>query len=219
MLITYFKVFFIIINIILLLSCEQKVIDETKEQNLSVINTSKAKNLEKETQIKYWETVFFKTINNKLKKNDLLPLSQKAVSSGNLEIRLWVGFGETQSTEIKGLILKKIEGEWTGLYLPQSPKEKKIYTKEPKSGWLIFWSNLQNYEFMTLPDISESKDNLTTDATCIVVEIKDSEQYRNYMQVQDINLDKYSNLRSSESIKLTQACKMISNELNISLCE
>jgi hypothetical protein len=69
-----------------------------------------------------------------------------------------------------------------------------------------------------MPDITESKNNLFPDATEIVVEIKDAKNYRNYMQVEDYQLEDYPELRSPESIKLTEACRMLSKEFNVPLC-
>lgn len=206
---------------IFITSCYRKSADsQTESGSLVVAKVTEAKKPpELANKIKNWEPIFFEVIDRKLQKLNLASLKNKEKVEDNLEVRVWVGFGEARSTDVKGFILERNNGNWEAAYLPQDGKGKMaIQSKKPKSGWNVLWENLNSYNFLTIPDITESKDNSFPDATGIVVEIKDSSNYRNYMQVEDYQLEDYPELRTPESIKLTKACRMLSSEFNIPLC-
>jgi hypothetical protein len=167
---------------------------------------------------KYWETEYFKIINNKLKITSLLSLNNKEIREGDIEVRLWVGFDKPEAKDLKGIILEKKAGEWAGMYLPAGDEKMGVQLQKPKSGWKMLWTELNKNDFLVLPDISQSKNNLFEDATCLVVEIKESNQYRNYMQVEDKNLEEYPDLRSVESTKLTRSCRTLTIEFGVPLC-
>jgi hypothetical protein len=93
-----------------------------------------------------------------LKKIKLPSLNSKDIAEENLEIRIWIGFGESVSSDVEGLIVEKKEEKWVGFYLPRDAKGKMaIQSKEPKNGWDILWKNLNDHNFLTIPDITESK--------------------------------------------------------------
>lgn len=176
--------------------------------NVSPINDEK--------KPKYWEEIYFESINEKLSDFQITSLQSKEIKNDDLEIRIWVGFDES---ELKGIILTKQSNNWTSYYLPQKSiaRKKLIKVQKPVNGWNKFEKTLEENDFYNIPDISESKNNLYTDARCIVVEIKNSEKYRNFMQVQDADLKDNPELKSIYSIKLTNICKFIEKEFNLSL--
>ncbi len=160
---------------IIAVSCRKNNITKTETEEFETNKTSLPVN-----QNKYWEPIIFETINKKLDKINLSSLKNKVLGDRDKEIRLWIGFGESASSDIKGLILENTDGKWRGFYLPQDAQGKMaIQSKEPRSGWDALWKNLNADNFLTMPDITESKNNLFPDATEIVVEIKDAKNYRN----------------------------------------
>jgi hypothetical protein len=204
----------LIVGSFILIGCNKKNVEKTEIPKMNSNVVSQPIN-----QIKYWEPLLFETTNNKLEKINLQSLKNKDIAEEDIEIRLWIGFGESPSSDAEGLILEKKEGNWTALYLPKDTKGKMaVQSKEPKSGWDVLWNNLNAHNFLTIADITESKGSIFTDATLIVIEIKDSKNYRNYMQVEDYKLEDYPELRSSESIELTAACRILSKEFNVPLC-
>ena len=194
------------------IACNKNNVSENARTNQIQQDTSIGDN---ENKPKNWEEIYFKSINEKLNNSNISSLQDKKIDDGGLEIRIWIGF----ESEIKGIVLQKRNDDWTGFYLPQKSKSLKKIVKitSSKNGWDNFEKQLSENDFYKIPDITESKDNLYTDARCIVVEIKTSENYKNFMQVQDANLKDYPELKSFYSTKLTNICKFIEKEFNVSL--
>ena len=206
------SIFFIALFLIII-ACHKNDVFENAQINQVEQNTSISIN---ENKLKNWEEIYFKSINEKLNSSKISSLQKKKIDKGGLEIRIWVGFDES---ELKGIVLEKKNDGWAGFYLPQKSKSSKkiVEIKKPKNDWDNFEKLLAEDNFYNIPDITESKDNLYPDARCIVVEIKTSENYRNFMQVEDMNLKDYAELKSFCSTKLTNICKFIEKEFNVSL--
>ena len=196
-----------------MVGCHKNNVSETNPNKSDQQNTSVTNN---ENKLKNWEEIYFKSINEKLNDSKISSLQEKETDEDGLEIRIWIGFDES---EIKGIILEKKNDNWKGFYLPQKSKSSKkiVEIKNPKNDWHNFEKQLEDNDFYNIPDITESKSNLYTDARCIVVEIKTAEKYRNFMQVQDGDLKDYPELKSLYSTKLTDICKFIEKEFNVSL--
>jgi hypothetical protein len=195
------------------IACHQNNTSENVQTNHIQQNISNNNN---ENKVKNWERIYFNSINEKLNDSKISSLQGKKIDAESLEIRIWVGFDES---ELKGIVLEKKNGNWTGFYLPQKSKSAKkiVEIKLQKNGWQNFEGKLKENDFYNFPDITESKDNLYNDARCIVVEIKTSENYKNFMQIQHTDLKDYPELKSFHSTKLTDICKFIEKEFNVSL--
>lgn len=163
-----------------------------------------------------WERIYFKSINEKLDNSQISSLENEQIKVNDLEIRIWVGFDES---ELKGIVLKKENNKWSGFYLAQNSKSKKkvLEIGNPKNSWDNFEKQLKESGFYDIPDITESKDNTYHDARGIVVEVKTSAKYRTYMQNQDSELKDNPELKSFYSTKLTNICKFIEKEFNVPL--
>lgn len=167
-----------------------------------------------------WEPILFDVIDGKIKQASLLPLRTKTMAEGDLEIRVWTGFGETAPKRTRALMMEKNAGGWSAIHLPPETDGKTmIERKTPRRSWDALWKELDELRFLALPDITETKGQVFEDAPLIVVEIKDGGRYRNYMQVEDKNPEDYPpQLRTSESVRLTEACRILSKEFNVALC-
>jgi hypothetical protein len=131
-----------------------------------------------------WEPIFFKEINQLAKIAGLQNLRSVALPSGDLEVRIWGGFGEDFT---QGLILKRTTGQWSALHLvrvhPKLPKSQyQIVRPSPKSGWEKCWERLIKEGLLTLPDSSTLKgEKNIRDGFSYVVEINKDRTYRTYM--------------------------------------
>jgi len=130
-----------------------------------------------------WEPIFFKEINDRAG-TAKLPSLRAALPKGDLETRIWIGFGPTA---LQGFDFKRSGGQWTGTYiqgidknLPRSEYEKKL--DAPKSGWEGLWKRLSDKGLLTLPDANSIGCSAPADdGIGYVVEINLDNSYRTYM--------------------------------------
>jgi len=61
-----------------------------------------------------WEPIFFQAINERASKSGLLPLRSYTVPGGDVEVRVWDGFGLSQ---LVGVVLKRTHGVWSATFL------------------------------------------------------------------------------------------------------
>lgn len=171
-----------------------------------------------------WEQIYFNgtenrkfgTINQTTNLGGLTELRKTIVKKGNLEIRIWRGFGREP---LEGVILKQTDNHWSGLHLKETDIDKAEVENlsPPKSGWESFWQQLVDKEILTLRDSSEiGCGEGGIDGVSYVVEINQNKIYRTYMlspsysdgncqeikQIQDI-----SNLIGEEFDSKNQECK------------
>lgn len=178
---------------------------------VSQLNSSSR--LQKQLTTKRWEKVFFKEIDKRIENTTIISLHDKLLSPNSKEVRLWIGF---DLQPLKGVILENIDDNWTAKYIPPindiPESSKKSYLMlTPKSGWASFLARLENSDIFTLPDASEiGDDNIIGDARSIVIEIKTSDSYRNYMY-NDLDTAK-----SEEAKKVLEITNSVSEELGIS---
>jgi len=131
-----------------------------------------------------WEPIFFDSINERARQSKLANLRTYSVPPGDIEVRLWEGFGITR---LQGIRLQRTRGIWSGTWL--SPATEKFagtdYKKPlpaPKSGWILFWERLVQAGFTTRPDSSTLPDDdfVVRDGMSYVVEINRERTYRTY---------------------------------------
>ncbi|MBX7170528.1 MAG: hypothetical protein K1X72_06190 [Pyrinomonadaceae bacterium] len=136
-----------------------------------------------------WEQIFFNgtedrkfgTINQTANLGGLMELRKTIVKKGNLEIRIWRGFGREP---LEGVVFKQTDNHWSGLHLIETDIDKVEVENlsPPKSGWESFWQQLVDKEILTLRDSSEIKcGEAGIDGVSYVVEINQNKIYRTYM--------------------------------------
>lgn len=130
-----------------------------------------------------WEPIFFESINRRARQSELSDLRKVVLPPGDLEVRLWEGFG---LSKLEGYVLKRKGGRWQAIWLqpalPRFAKGKYMRSLgKPKSGWERLWGDLTEHGLLTLPDSSELKEErLILDGTSYVVEINREGVYRTY---------------------------------------
>lgn len=131
-----------------------------------------------------WEPIFFREINERAGIAKLPNLRAAAVPNGDVETRVWVGFGLTALT---GFDFKRTAGQWTGIYVRGirpglAKKDYQLNLKPPKSGWDAFWRRLTDAGFLSLPDAKAIDcSSGALDGVAYVVEMNLDQKYRTYM--------------------------------------
>jgi hypothetical protein len=129
------------------------------------------------------ESIYFKQINKATDLSELMELRKTNLRNGDIEIRVWRGFG---LSPLEGIVLKRTEGIWTGLHIKtdnyyeaEKVKVERLFT--PKSGWESFWKQITDEEILTLPQSTENDCNIPNiDGTGYVVEINQDNIYQTY---------------------------------------
>lgn len=108
-------------------------------------------------------------------------LRKTLLKKGDIEIRVWRGFG---LSPLEAVILKREGNQWSAKHIKTDNYYdfEKVEVKQlnaPKSGWETFWKQIVNKEILTLPDSSEIGCNIyTIDGVGYVVEINQERIYR-----------------------------------------
>jgi hypothetical protein len=149
------------------------------EESVLVVNVKK-----RELSPDYrWMPGHFTSIKERLRVSGLPDLESYTLPEGDLEVRVWGGFG---LTGLEGFILKRATGHWSATHLypipsqiPNSKYPRRL--RDPKSGWEACWKRLVDAGLLTLPDESvlEGKKPVT-DGFSYVVEVKEGGSYRTY---------------------------------------
>ena len=130
-----------------------------------------------------WGEVFYPYLAQHTTLVNLPELRSTALRQGDLEVRVWFGFG---LTPLEGFILKRAGGQWSALHLVGDDyyEPKKVIRKElrpPQSGWEASWERLEDAEVRTLPDSSEiDYDAGGKDGWGYLVEVREGDSYRAY---------------------------------------
>ena len=130
-----------------------------------------------------WERIFFQAIDERARIAKL-PSLRSALPHGDLELRIWNGFGVTA---LEGFVLRRSAGKWSAIHLkgitpklPRDEYEKKLGA--PRSGWEECWRKLVEMEILSLPDAQEIQCSPSVnDGMSFVVEINQENTYRTYM--------------------------------------
>lgn len=157
--------------------------------------------------------------NKQLLTKNIKPLKTQELGTNDLEIRIWVGFGEPP--EPVGFILEKKDEKWKAFYLSSNTKTNlKILSTPAKNDWNTFWQKLESKDILIIKDSMElGRDNGYTDASNIFVEIKQGSTYRNYSYVQRDLAANMNEEQKQSWRKLIEICSIISDEFNITLCD
>jgi hypothetical protein len=113
----------------------------------------------------------------------LVFLKTANIAQGDVEIRVWYGFG---LVPLEGFVIKRENDQWSAFHLKevdysrrsfQPTRVARIQLPAPKSGWESCWQRFVNAGVLTLPSGTEGPD---PDAEGFYVETMDSGSYRNY---------------------------------------
>ena len=111
----------------------------------------------------------------------LSPLKTATQVHGDLEVRVWYGFG---LIALEGFVIKRNDNEWSAFHLKvddysavNTRRVARIQLPAPKSGWEQCWERLINAGILSLPSGTEGPD---PDVEAFYVETMDSGNYRNY---------------------------------------
>jgi len=128
-----------------------------------------------------WEPIFFESINRLATKAGLKPLREAPLSSGSLEVRVWIGFG---LSPLQGYSLRRDGSRWTGRHIMESFQQTnsvRVQEITPKSGWDRLWTRLVQLDLLTLPNSSTLHgEDMVRDGVSYVVEINRDGRYRTY---------------------------------------
>lgn len=153
----------------------------------------------------------FDIIDRHTKLVGLSSLRDIIVPEGDLEFRLWMGFG---TTELQGYIVKKEGLKWNAKYLEEHQLRN---LQKPKSGWDQLWKKLADEGMLSLPNASEIPNygNRGTDGISIVVEINKDNHYRTYAYSNPCLFPSHTKckVRVAEEEHLINIVKIISKEL------
>lgn len=130
-----------------------------------------------------WEPIFFEQINATAGLTGQANLRQTELSTGDIETRIWWGFG---LTPLEGISLRYRSGQWSAIHVKadnyyEPTKASSEELKPPKSGWDATWSRLVQAGILTLPDASEINcGGISLDGIAFVVETNVDGTYRTY---------------------------------------
>lgn len=146
-------------------------INESRKQELRIVSPNSR-----------LEDLFCGVIDRRVREADLLNLRRVILPSGDLEVRVWVGFGLNGED---GFILRRSANQWSAIHLsgmaerPPLPKSQQSLAA-PKSGWGRAWQRLVDAGILTLPDGMDCE-IAVLDGVGFVVEINQNKTYRSYM--------------------------------------
>jgi hypothetical protein len=127
-----------------------------------------------------WVEPFFEMIDQVGARMKLKPLRSTGIRPGNLELRVWEGFG---SGPFRGFIVRRVGGAWSAQSLLMRPPSKPRFVKIAKSGdWASAWDRLESAGLEEIKDDSEIPHcTIVTAGVRFVVEIAKAGYYRTYM--------------------------------------
>jgi hypothetical protein len=108
-----------------------------------------------------WVKIFFESIDNLTKRLGFKPLRAIVIQPGNLEVRIWTGFGISGQG---GTIIKRVGGKWSGVILSDPRGTQMINGRyvEPSAkkapstiDWAQIWEKLERAGIEDIRDDSE----------------------------------------------------------------
>jgi hypothetical protein len=130
-----------------------------------------------------WEPIFFESIDERAKKAKL-PTLRAPLPEGDIELRVWGGFG---LTTLEGFRLRRNGARWSATHLDTDYRNGRFVEYEqllaqPKSGWEGAWNRLVSLGVLELPDAeSAGCSTRINDGFSYVVETNVNRVYRTYM--------------------------------------
>ena len=162
-----------------------------------------------------WERLFFQNIDTTTKLAKLQKLREKKLPQGDVEIRIWEGFG---LENLEGVILSRASNDWQAYHVWSNDYVKPTIanfvrlSNGPKSGWESFTKELAAADIFDLPDAYAIGCEIhSMDGRAYVVETSRNNTYRTYMYKSDAG-DK-----CFEGKKLQRIVKAVANEFENNL--
>lgn len=135
-----------------------------------------------------WVHVFFPSIDELAGRFGFKPLRSMEIQPGDLEVRIWSGFG---LTGYGGSIIKRVGNKWSAvsMYDPQQTRkingryvEPSLKKRPDTIDWPAIWERLEQAGIAEIRDDSEiSHCGVVLDGIAYVVEIAKANYYRTYM--------------------------------------
>jgi hypothetical protein len=127
------------------------------------------------------DEMFVSDIDGLSKIAGLSSLHSSNLTQGDLEARVWYGFGLIL---LEGFAIKRINNQWNAFHLKANEANPRYITKvariqlpAPKSGWENCWQRLADAGILTLPSGTHGPD---PDAEGFYVETRTDGSYRNF---------------------------------------
>ena len=130
------------------------------------------------------DETFVRDIDRLSKIAGLPTLRSSNLSQGDVEARVWYGFGLIL---LEGFAIKRTHNEWSAFHLKADEANPRYITQvariqlpAPKSGWKQCWQRLADAGILTLLSGTEGPD---PDVEAFYVETKAGDSYRNYQYI------------------------------------
>jgi hypothetical protein len=126
-----------------------------------------------------WVKIFFEDIDRLAGQMKLKPLRTISLPAGDVEVRVWEGFGLGPLT---GYILRRSAGRWSAHSATQlSNGTAQLLRVPPSTDWAVTWERLRQQGFTEIKDDSERRSCVRTfDGVGYVVEVAEGASYRTY---------------------------------------
>jgi hypothetical protein len=130
-----------------------------------------------------WEKIYFDEINNLTKLSGIKELRKTYLSKDDLEVRIWRGFG---LSDTEGILIRKIDKIWYAYHIKannyiNSTKTELNSLIPPKSGWETFWDKITEKGILRLPgNLGRDCEVSSLDGMSYVVEYHYKNEYRTY---------------------------------------
>lgn len=135
-----------------------------------------------------WVEIYFTSIDDLTRHLGLKPLRSAKIKTGDLEVRIWSGFGISGN---RGLVIKRLRNRWSVFSLsdPQGtesingiPVGPSIRSEPGGTRWAGIWGKMEQAGIAEIRDDSEIPHcSVVLDGISYVVEIAKADYYRTYM--------------------------------------
>jgi len=129
-----------------------------------------------------WVDIYFDEINRVADQAHIKSLRSASIEPGDVEFRLWAGFGLTR---LRGYILKRQKGVWSARSIAnQSDRSSKVVQEPASKDWNLIWASLEAGGVRDIADRPRGFPSCSVsvlDGIGYVAEIADTERYRTYL--------------------------------------
>jgi len=179
-------------------SCNTVPGPDTIETNKSSAKRKPETVLPTEKDVGHVEII--RDVDRQLKSIGIQPLSSRSLPTGEMEVRVWKGWGMRGA---KGVVLEKRRSGWKAglITIPASGNAERPTVQSlpaPRSGWEAMWSELTARRISELPDDSEvGAVEPFEDSEQVIVDLLVGDQRRTY----SYNAPCYSAVEAGQNVK------------------